>query len=294
MLFRSLGNLVQLQTLYLSNTKIDSLPSNLGNLAQLQYLDLYGTGITSLPSSLGNLAQLKDLHLSGTGITSLPSSLGNLGQLQRLYLSGTGITSLPSSLGNLGQLQYLNLRITKIANLPEFFFDLKSLNTCNLEETLIPLSEHRKIRQKMLGCRFYFTPAADSARIYYQNKQYPAAYTAIQIATQEDPQNFRYWYDLSHYALFVKEAQVAIQAAQKSLALAPLRPEVEIYLALGYLLNDQWPEAEKIYLRWKGKNFPGQDKTWDQVFLEDIKALEAAGVSHDDFQKVRDLLEKRE
>ncbi|MBK8965349.1 MAG: hypothetical protein IPM36_01470 [Lewinellaceae bacterium] len=84
----------------------------------------------------------------------------------------------------------------------------------------------------------------------------------------------------------------AIQYAQKALEVNPLRESVVSYLALGYLLNNQWPEAEKIYLKWKGRFCQGSFKYCNRVFLEDIAKLEAANITHPDFEKVKQLLKK--
>lgn len=76
------------------------------------------------------------------------------------------------------------------------------------------------------------------------------------------------------------------------LELNPDAQKVETNLALGYLLNDQWSEAEVIYLKWKGQHFPNDSRLCDDVFLKDIKDLEDAGVTHPDFKKVRQLFGK--
>ena len=90
-------------SLYLSGTKITSLPDNCS-------LDLSGTKITSLPD---NLTVGGSLDLSGTKITSLPD---NLTVGDSLYLSGTKITSLPDNLTVGG---WLYLRGTQITSLPD-------------------------------------------------------------------------------------------------------------------------------------------------------------------------------
>ena len=70
-------------SLYLSGTKITSLPDN---LTVGGWLNLRGTQITSLPD---NLTVGSSLDLSGTKITSLPDNLTVGGSL---YLRGTQIT----------------------------------------------------------------------------------------------------------------------------------------------------------------------------------------------------------
>jgi hypothetical protein len=94
--------------------------------------------------------------------------------------------------------------------------------------------------------------------------------------------------------LFVGKYEEAIQAALKSLQLKPEKLTVETNLALGYLLSNQWGMALKIYEKWKGKTFPDdtEKRICDVVFLKDIEDLEAAGISHPDFKKVKELFNK--
>jgi hypothetical protein len=70
------------------------------------------------------------------------------------------------------------------------------------------------------------------------------------------------------------------------------QPEVlsiEANLALAYLLNNQWSEAQLIYIKWKGKKFPDNKRLSDSVFLEDINELIKLGIKHKDFDKVKKI-----
>lgn len=67
----------------------------------------------------------------------------------------------------------------------------------------------------------------------------------------------------------------------------------ERYLAPAYLLNGKYGQAEVIYKKWKGRKFSEKDEdTADVTFLQDIARLEAAGLTHPDFEKVKQLLGK--
>ena len=59
----SLGQLTQLQTLYLSGNQLTTLPEWLGRLTQLQRLDISVNRLTTLPESLGQMTQLQVLDL---------------------------------------------------------------------------------------------------------------------------------------------------------------------------------------------------------------------------------------
>ena len=95
-------------------------------------------------------------------------------------------------------------------------------------------------------------------------------------------------------ALFVKEYEDAIHSAERSLELAPHITRVYTKLALGYLLSSQYSKAEAIYLQWKGKHFYQDNRLAEEVFLKDLDDLEAAGITHPDFSKVRKLLSEGE
>ncbi len=129
--------------------------------------------------------------------------------------------------------------------------------------------------------------------LFQETKQYPKAYSVTQKLCSIDSTNYNNWYSLSWYALFVNKPQEAISAAQKILALDSTKVGVETNLALGYLLNNQYPEAEKIYLKWKGKSFPNNKRLCNDIFLADIATLETAGITHPDFAKVRLLLKTK-
>ena len=126
--------------------------------------------------------------------------------------------------------------------------------------------------------------------LYYETKRYDKAYHTVIDLCSIDSTNYKNWFNLSWYALFANKPQVAIQTAQKTLALDSSKVGVETNLALGYLLNNQYPQAEAIYLKLKGKSFPGDKRLCKDVFLKDIAALEAAGITHPDFERVRALL----
>ena len=127
---------------------------------------------------------------------------------------------------------------------------------------------------------------------YSSLQDYKKAYSFAQKATELEAENYSNWFGLSFYALFVGKPQETIQAAKKTLELNKDAVSVETNLALGYLLNNEYAEAEKIYLKWKGKNFSDDERLCDEVFLADIADLEKAGISHSDFEKVRKLFEK--
>jgi Leucine-rich repeat (LRR) protein len=105
-----MGNLANLQTLYLDLNDFVSLPPEIGNLSNLQLLTLGSNQLTSLPPEPGNLPNLQWLYLSYNQLTFLPPELGNLPILQELDLSYNKLSGpTPAFLRNLGNLSALYL-----------------------------------------------------------------------------------------------------------------------------------------------------------------------------------------
>ena len=133
-------------------------------------------------------------------------------------------------------------------------------------------------------------PMTESARRAYVQQQMIEIYQSTLLKLSSDASNAKSHYDLSFCALFAGDYAKAIKSAQKALQLNPRMIEVEANLALAYMLNDQYDEAETVYLKWKGKKFKSVDRdTADKVFLSDIAELEDAGIEHRDFERVKRL-----
>jgi hypothetical protein len=111
----SICNLAKLRVLDLTDTKnLKTLPDDIGNLTNLEILYLGASAITSLPTSICNLANLKMLDLTNTeNLKTLPGDIGNLTNLEMLNLGFLAITSLPTSICNLAKLKVLDLTHTK-------------------------------------------------------------------------------------------------------------------------------------------------------------------------------------
>jgi GTPase SAR1 family protein len=93
----------------LSELALTALPEQLGQLGNLQTLYLADNQLTALPEQLGQLGNLQILYLADNQLPALPEQLGQLGNLQILYLNNNQLTALPEQLGQLGNLQILYL-----------------------------------------------------------------------------------------------------------------------------------------------------------------------------------------
>ncbi len=132
-----IGQLTQLQRLYLEGNQLTTLPAEIGQLTHLQGLYLEGNQLTTLPAEIGQLTQLQRLFLDGNQLTTLPAEIGQLTQLQRLYLEGNQLTTLPAEIGQLTQLQRLYLEGNQLTTLPAEIGQLTQLQRLFLEENQI-------------------------------------------------------------------------------------------------------------------------------------------------------------
>jgi Leucine-rich repeat (LRR) protein len=114
-----IGNLTNLQTLWLNHNDLTSLPPEIGNLTNLQSLVLNHNQLSSLPAEIGNLSSLKELDLAYNELRGLPSTIGNLSSLNQLYLSNNQLRSLPPEMGKLASLTWLDLSQNQLGRLPE-------------------------------------------------------------------------------------------------------------------------------------------------------------------------------
>lgn len=96
---------------------------------------------------------------------------------------------------------------------------------------------------------------------------------------------------LSWYCLFDKDFKGAETAARRGLELDQTEIWIITNLANASLLQGRYAEAENIYKQFKGQSYD-EERSWSQVFLEDLDALAAAGVTHPDVKKARAFLQK--
>ncbi|GAU30266.1 hypothetical protein TSUD_384870, partial [Trifolium subterraneum] len=106
-----LSNLKCLRVLSFSNFEdLDSLPDSIGELIHLRYLDLSQTKITTLPESLCNLYNLQTLKLYYCQeLTRLPNDMQNLVNLRHLDISLCyNLEEMPREMNKLTNLQHLS------------------------------------------------------------------------------------------------------------------------------------------------------------------------------------------
>ena len=87
----------------------------------------------------------------------------------------------------------------------------------------------------------------------------------------------------------------AISSSRKGIAIQPEKKWQQTNLALAYVMSGQFSKARPIYLQLKDAINDASTydrRTLREVFLADITELEAEGITHPDFDKVRKLLAK--
>ena len=97
------------------------MPEEIGQLTNLQVLYLRSNQLTSLPKEIGQLTNLQILYLGSNQLTSLPKEIGQLTNLQILYIDKNQLSSLPPEIVQLTKLklQTLDLRGNPIPIPPE-------------------------------------------------------------------------------------------------------------------------------------------------------------------------------
>jgi internalin A len=111
----------------LTDLKLSTLPDAIGQLSQVQMLYLSGNQLSTLPDAIGQLSELQTLDLSDNQLSTLPDAIGQLSQVQTLDLSGNQLSTLPDAIGQLSQLQTLDLHSNPLSTLPETVQSLESL-----------------------------------------------------------------------------------------------------------------------------------------------------------------------
>ncbi|CDY07843.1 BnaC03g47790D [Brassica napus] len=123
----SVGKLLSLVRLDLSENCIMALPETIGGLLSLTMLDLHSNRISQLPESIGDLLNLVNLNLSGNQLTSLPSSFSRLINLEELDLSSNSLSVLPESISSLVSLKKLDVETNNIEEIPHSISGCSSL-----------------------------------------------------------------------------------------------------------------------------------------------------------------------
>ena len=98
-----------------NNNQLTALPESIGQLIQLQELWVYNNQLIALPDSIGQLTRLQELWVFHNLIRTLPGTIGNLISLRRLAIcNNSSLSELPITLGNVPGLTHIDLEGTNI------------------------------------------------------------------------------------------------------------------------------------------------------------------------------------
>ncbi len=130
---RTIGQLANLQKLYLRENRLTSLPQEIGQLTNLQRLWIQHNQVTSLPQEIGQLTNLEELNIWDNQVTSLPQEIGQLTNLLMLTLDNNRLTSLPQEIGQLINLEELSISDNRLTSLPQEIGQLTNLLVLTLD-----------------------------------------------------------------------------------------------------------------------------------------------------------------
>jgi sugar lactone lactonase YvrE/tetratricopeptide (TPR) repeat protein len=120
-----------------------------------------------------------------------------------------------------------------------------------------------------------------------------------QSSQAEDVQNaigltskgWDYYLSLAWYYLFSRNPGEAIKACLKAAELSPSNGAmIKVVLAHAYLFDNQFQKAKAIYLENKNTELRDDERTFNQVVLDDFQELQDAGITHPDMKKIETLL----
>ncbi|MHC4112490.1 MAG: COR domain-containing protein [Planctomycetota bacterium] len=132
-----IGELTNLQELNLDYNILVVLPEEIGRLTNLQMLDLGYNKLVKLTGGIGRLMNLKQLNLAGNQLAELPGEIGRLTNLQELISYRNQLVELPREIGRLTNLQELYLHENSLTSLPKEFSQLANLVALCLDKNQI-------------------------------------------------------------------------------------------------------------------------------------------------------------
>src|SRR5215813_6919122 len=132
------------------------------------------------------------------------------------------------------------------------------------------------------------------ADVWEKTKQYDSSIKDIRKAIELAPRNGEYYLDLAWYELLNRNPREAIAASLEGLKLSPGNAAmIKTNLAHAYLFDNQFDKAKAIYLENKDTKVRGEERTFGEVALDDFEQLDQAGITHEDIEKIKALLQTK-
>ncbi len=133
----SIGNIENLEELYLTENRLNLLPTSFGSLTKLKKVDLSDNHLIDLPNEIGNLISLKELHLNHNIIKNLPISISKLKNLEILSVWGNQLNNLPINANKMDSLRVLGISFNQLEEIPEILSEFPNLEVLDLSNNKI-------------------------------------------------------------------------------------------------------------------------------------------------------------
>jgi internalin A len=144
------------RTLDLRWKGIEELPSEIGQLINLESLDLSDNKLTTLPDEIAQLTNLTSFYFSNNQLTRLPDAIAQLTNLTSLDLRSNQLTRLPDAIAQLTNLTSFNLRINKLTRLPDVIGQLTNLMNFYLSDNSFSEIPPEILQRGGLAVRDYY------------------------------------------------------------------------------------------------------------------------------------------
>ena len=155
-----LGEILNLEYMYLSKNRLSKLPMCIGAFKNLRVLMADWNSLGELPESIGDLVMLEEVSVAYNKLEKLPKTMGSLAYLVRLdlhcnrldqltkmvagwtsieilRLEGNMLPTLPSAIGHCKHLQVLNVSDNQLKVLPDTLCELSKLQTLLLDGNML-------------------------------------------------------------------------------------------------------------------------------------------------------------
>ncbi|MFW9970696.1 MAG: leucine-rich repeat domain-containing protein [Candidatus Odinarchaeota archaeon] len=133
----SIGNLQNLEELYLTENRLDHLPPSFGNLKHLKKLDISDNHLLDLPIQIGNLINLKELILNHNIVQILPESISKLKNLEFLSIWGNQLKRFTENIHEMDSLRVLGLSFNQLEDFPNPYSKIPNLEILDLSNNKI-------------------------------------------------------------------------------------------------------------------------------------------------------------
>lgn len=298
--------------------KLRVFPAGIGQLKNLQVLNLYNNQLTDLPPEIGQLKNLRMLDLGGVyeenftnKLVVLPTQIGQLKALKTLNLTGN-----PISESEINNIQLLLPQCVINSNYPSFskaerqsYSLIKALLAKRILyyefEQLLKLQINKLGKNQKKVALYQIanvlknaaidndTTLKNSIKLRLARKSTDLFENVLSLIAPNDS-----WFKnnianvcggISFSIVLLKDYSYALKAAQIAYSANPNEIIAKTNLPLSYLLMNQYKKAEKLYLEFKDEQFKG-NRSYKEAFLEDFNNLESKGITHPDFNRIRQLL----